>query len=345
MRSNVKTQLSMLEGDPLAWMAPLLASANLPTVGLNGDALVTQACTAAFFAGLGDIIAQSIASSQEKERRLNESGDSSDEGEVSRSAHTEYDLRRTMNYFLKGLGGGCMWSVWFLLSDPISLELTHRILEATFLHANTELTFAVQNGDIDVATASSISVSTVFPLDLGTTITISGRDLQHLMRVFLCIALEQFFVSPLFFTLWDIPIPALLSGSPLRQIPAQIKAKLLPLLVANAKVWTPANVITYSLPTEHRVLFASMTDVVWQTILNQITSNEITLRPPRAIPTEPLPEFPASASGIDHDVVASSTATDTPNPTSMVSNQVSSITTPSGAMTSTALFQSNGNET
>jgi Mpv17 / PMP22 family len=349
-----KTQLSMAEGDPLVWMAPLMASGNIPNVWLNSDALVTQACTAAFFAGLGDIIAQSIASSQpnENQRRLDGNGHLTEErGEMARDGSTKepvnYDPRRTMNYFLKGLGGGCMWSGWFLVSDPMSLGLTHRILEATFLHSNTELGFAFLNGDIDVATAASNLLFTVIPMHLESVITISGRDLQHLIRVFLCIALEQFFVSPLFFTLWDIPIPALLSGSPLRQIPAQIQAKLFPLLVANAKVWTPANVITYSLPTEHRVLFASLTDLLWQTILSQITSNEITLRPPPPIPKEPLPEFITSTTA---DVnIASSTSTtsaNSPIPTAMVSNQVSSVTTPipSGPMTSTTLFQTNGSE-
>lgn len=312
-----------------------MASASIPNVvGMNSDALITQSCTAAFFAGLGDVIAQTMAASQKTEvpSPLEDDPDAIPRDVATSSV--EYDLRRTMNYFLKGLGGGCMWSVWFLVSDPISLELTHRILEGTFLHANTELTYAVLSGDIDVATASSISLSSVIPMNLGSAMAITGRDLQHLIRVFLCIALEQFFVSPLFFTVWDIPIPALLSGSPMRQIPAQIHAKLLPLLIANAKVWTPANVITYSLPTEHRVLFASMTDVVWQTILSQITSNEITLRPPPPIPTEPLPEMLTSTV----DVVSS-----TSNPTvQMGSNQ--GAPNPSGAMTSTTLFQANGNE-
>jgi hypothetical protein len=61
----------------------------------------------------------------------------------------------------------------------------------------------------------------------------------------------------------------------MRQIPTQVKHKLGPLLVANAKVWTPVNLITYNIPVELRVLFTSMTDIVWQSMLATITSQEI----------------------------------------------------------------------
>jgi Mpv17 / PMP22 family len=100
----------------------------------------------------------------------------------------------------------------------------------------------------------------------------------------ICILLEQCVVSPLLYAVWDIPVPALLSGSPIRQIPAQISSKMGPLLIANAKVWTPANLITYNLPTEFRVLFASCTDLVWQIVCSKITSSEIEVAPPTQQP-------------------------------------------------------------
>ncbi len=262
---------------------------------LNHYGVFTQSITAAFFAGMGDLCAQFLSSRQKQQPVDSNNDDTSPlvwedttKSVDARPALTSssYDVQRTMHYVFKGLGGGCMWSVWFSYSDPISLDLTRRLLELyVFLPSSgqTELDYAIVSGDIDVATAASQLLFTHAPL-----LAVSGCTLQHIIHVVICIVLEQFFVCPLFYTVWDIPIPALLSGSPIRQIPAQIQAKLVPLLIANAKVWTPANIITYSLPSEYRVLFASMTDVIWQTILSDITSNEIILAPPPAIPKTPL---------------------------------------------------------
>lgn len=298
---------------------------------LDHYSLVTQAVTAAFFAGLGDVFAQSISIQQKQIQRVvleddrnfanqnyvynnnnnNSNIDISSSIElVDETSHSatntavsvkltepsSYDVHRTMHYVIKGLGGGCMWSVWFSYSDPISFDVTQRLLESVYhtigVPAHTELGYVTFNGEIDVATAASHVLSTQIPF-----LSVSGCTLQHVIHVAVCILLEQFFVSPLFYSIWDIPIPALLSGSPIRQIPAQIQAKLIPLLIANAKVWTPANVITYSLPSEYRVLFASVTDVIWQTILSDITSNEIILQPP------PIPKASLVSSSQDRDNV------------------------------------------
>lgn len=82
-------------------------------------------------------------------------------------------------------------------------------------------------------------------------------------------------VCPLMYAFWDIPVPALLSGSPLRTIPAQVQSKLGDLLIANAKLWTPVNIIVYSIPVEFRLLLSSMTDVVWQSINSAIATREV----------------------------------------------------------------------
>jgi Mpv17 / PMP22 family len=174
--------------------------------------LPTQSITAGLFSAMGDILAQSL----EKDKA--------------------YDARRTYNFLLKGLGGGIMWSYWFQISDPISLQITESIYKG------------------------------------------SNMEMEHAIRVAVCIMLEQCLVSPVFYSLWDIPVPALLSGSPVRQLPAQVANKLGPMLIANAKVWTPANLITYNLAPEFRVLFASCTDLVWQAICSQITSAEIVIQ-------------------------------------------------------------------
>ena len=103
----------------------------------------------------------------------------------------------------------------------------------------------------------------------------ANPNAERITRTFISILLEQFLVSPLFFTFWDIPIPALLSGSPIRQIPDQVQTKLGRMMIENAKYWTPVNLITYNIPVEFRVLFANCADVLWQSISAQITSQEI----------------------------------------------------------------------
>jgi hypothetical protein len=113
-----------------------------------------------------------------------------------------YDFRRGMIYFTKGIGGGIMWACWFDIADTWSIKLTNDVLSERL--GIQEPSFAVEQ-----TTRTAISI-----------------------------LLEQFLVCPLFYTFWDIPLPALLRGSPPRQIPAQIQNKLIPLLIANAKVWT-----------------------------------------------------------------------------------------------------------
>eukprot|EP00977_Amphora_coffeiformis_P029814 scaffold42938_cov267-Amphora_coffeaeformis.AAC.1 len=80
--------------------------------------------------------------------------------------------------------------------------------------------------------------------------------------------------APLAYAFWDIPVPALLSGQSTtpQEVGREIKGKLGTLLWANAKVWTPVNVVTYSLPAEWRLLFVSAMELLWQVVNSQITS-------------------------------------------------------------------------
>lgn len=194
--------------------------------------LPTQAATGALCASVGDVIAQTT----ERNEAIAES-----------SEVPEYDPVRTFHYFLKGIGGGIMWSYWFDMSEPLSNSLTQSVLGT-----------------------SSGEEALVFQ-DSFSTLALKER----MARTFINIFMEQFFVSPLLFMFWDIPLPALLRGTPLRQIPNQIQSKMGPLFVANAKVWTVVNMITYNIPVEYRVLFSSCADILWQSINAGITSQEI----------------------------------------------------------------------
>jgi hypothetical protein len=183
--------------------------------------LPTQSATAGVCTSIGDVVAQ------------------------VRDKKKSYDPTRTLNYFVKGLGGGIMWAYWFQIADTWSVDVTRNVLEKTGLQVEEQAFVAVERAT----------------------------------RTAICVLLEQFLVCPLFYTFWDIPLPALLRGSPMRQIPAQVQSKLGPLLVANAKVWTPVNLVTYNIPLEFRVLFASCADIVWQSINAGITSQEINVPP------------------------------------------------------------------
>jgi len=214
----------------------------------------TQVATGAICATFGDVIAQ-----------LTEKDEKSDLSEDS-IVMASYDPLRTFHYFLKGIGGGIVWAYWFDTSDPLSNSLTHSVLGS--------LTSAPEEPGAFDPTWASAAVA------------------ERATRTIISILLEQFLVSPLLFACWDIPLPALLRGTPVRQIPTQVQAKLVPLLVANAKVWTVVNVITYNIPVEYRVLFASCADILWQSINSGITSQEV----PASPTTQPLPPFLA---GID----------------------------------------------
>jgi hypothetical protein len=49
--------------------------------------------------------------------------------------------------------------------------------------------------------------------------------------------------------------------------PAEINNKLSDLLINNAKVWTPANLLIYNAPLEFRAVLANLGDIFWQSIV------------------------------------------------------------------------------
>lgn len=155
------------------------------------------------------------------------------------NSECSYDQRRGMAYFAKGIGGGIIWACWFETADQWSIDLANEILI-------TKLGVSEPSFTLHQSTRTAVSI-----------------------------LMEQFLVCPLLYSFWDIPLPSLLRGTPPRQIPTQIQSQLVPLLVANAKVWTPVNMITYTIPLEFRVLFSNLADILWQSINAGITSKEV----------------------------------------------------------------------
>ena len=79
----------------------------------------------------------------------------------------------------------------------------------------------------------------------------------------LAIALETAVWCPLVFSLYQIPISVLQNGGAPADVPAAVRRQLGDMLIANVKVWTPANLIIYNVPLQWRVLCSNAVDLVW----------------------------------------------------------------------------------
>jgi len=89
------------------------------------------------------------------------------------------------------------------------------------------------------------------------------------LRTLGAMAMEQFVWCPVLFALYIIPLSACLNGASLSELPAEVRKRLGPLLIANAKVWTPANLLIYNAPLQYRVLAANAIDLVWAAICSE----------------------------------------------------------------------------
>ena len=89
------------------------------------------------------------------------------------------------------------------------------------------------------------------------------------LRIAGAMAIEQFLWCPILFALYIIPLSAALNGAPVAQLPAEVRKRLGPLLIANAKVWTPANLVIYNVPLQYRVLTSNAVDLIWAAICSE----------------------------------------------------------------------------
>jgi hypothetical protein len=185
--------------------------------------LPTEAATAAVLSCIGDLIAQTedIRDPEKKQASSN--------------------VARTRNYFVKGLGSGVIWSIYYRETDVLCDEWATQLLSTT----------------IGVQASSEFLVATV--------------------KTVLAVVLEEVIACPIVFSLWDIPIPAILGGSALSTIPSQVKSKLPELVVENAKVWTLVNILIYNIPVQYRLLVMSVANVFWQSVVSKIASRDVVL--------------------------------------------------------------------
>lgn len=154
--------------------------------------------------------------------------------EMERVAH---DIARTKHFVMKGLGGALIWSTWYRIADVLSANMCGEMAEKGVTWA-------------------------------------ASPEFEGVVRTISCIGLEQFIACPIIFALWEIPVPKLLGGAEPREIPVEVRNRLGPLLVDNAKLWTFFNVLIYNVPLELRVFASNLCDIVWQVVLSKSLASD-----------------------------------------------------------------------
>lgn len=147
------------------------------------------------------------------------------------------DLDRVLRFALKGFGGGLIWSQWYGLADEWSLQLSNDFLNM-----------------------------------IGNDVVFSD-GIHRAARTIAAILLEQFVACPIVYSLWDIPFPMLMNGASIESVPAQVRTKIGPLLMENAKVWSFVNIIIYNIPVEYRLVAMSTADVFWQSVIASVAAS------------------------------------------------------------------------
>lgn len=155
---------------------------------------------------------------------------------AQRKSQKPWDAKRSLRFVLKGLGEGMMWSWWYHHADQWVATMTQSALSTGLL---------------------AVSMIAVF-------------------RTVVSLVMDLFIACPFIYSFWDIPLPAVLSGTPFRTIPRLIKSKLGEMMLASVKVWLPVNILIYNSPLQYRVLISATADVFWQSIVSAIASRELT---------------------------------------------------------------------
>lgn len=211
------------------------------TSGLEDCSLVSQTITSGMLGGVGDVLAQwqSFSTTQEE---LEAKGETTQLPTEMTTKGFELDMVRLIQFFAKGLGSGVIWAYWYAIADVWSDDV---IVWMNHLHL------------LDVAISSEVA--------------------QRISRTVICILLEQFIACPLIFVLWDIPYPVLTGNERWQRIPLLMEAQLCRLLVANARLWTVANVLIYNIPMEWRTATMNVISIFWNSVVSSVTTEEVSL--------------------------------------------------------------------
>ena len=144
------------------------------------------------------------------------------------------DYRRNFSFVLKGLGEGVLWSFWYRFAKHLSQQLTSGFLRW-----------------------------------VGRTPTASPF-IGKIMYTIFSVGLDVLMACPFIYVFWDIPFLSVATGKSFRQVPTEIRKKILPMLKASMMLWTPVNMVIYNAPLEFRVILSSFADVVWQCAMSVI---------------------------------------------------------------------------
>jgi hypothetical protein len=210
---------------------------------------MTKGITAFFLYALSDVIAQiqglekKIQSIQEKREHRKDT-----ENELKMTLMDKVNalnMPRLLKFSIKGVFGTSIWEVWFDYSEKLlDRKNVNRLLKVA--------------GMKDRPGGGGIAIS---------------RMASKSTQVFLLILLEQFIASPIYFGMFELPISTILNGAPLSRIPHEIEEKLVTMLYANFKVWTPANVVVYSAPLKYRTVICNIFNVFWQIIVSNFAAD------------------------------------------------------------------------
>ena len=244
----------------------LLAEATEPIVSLvktvtssYGVALVenplpTKSLTAGVLCGISDVIAQKRNPDLE-----------------------EYNPKRTLRFASKGCLGGILWMYWydwidnFLAYAPIEAASAAPLDEANVIDASSLDTTAL------ATTSSKISfyvlTGAILPPEVQLAFTAFAKTHLSAVTTLTSMVLEQFFWCPLVYGTFEIPISTLMNGGKLESVPSQVESKLNGLLVANAKVWTLANLLIYNVPLEWRLFLGNCIDIFWQSLVSDVSAD------------------------------------------------------------------------
>jgi hypothetical protein len=199
--------------------------------------LITKGSTGFVLCGIGDIIAQVRSFPDMSEADNANRGDDSDTFILDESQDPEIDYQRLAKFAAKGVFGTLLWSVWY------------------------DYSFNMYK-DEDIARALSL---------LG--LHDASSTIIQVARTFMLMLTEQFVACPIVYGLWEIPVPSLLNGGSISNVPKEVKSKLGYMLVENAKVWTLANMVIYNAPVQFRVVLANIGDIFWQSIVSDVAAD------------------------------------------------------------------------
>ena len=93
------------------------------------------------------------------------------------------------------------------------------------------------------------------------------------IKIAIAMLFDQFVWAPLAFGFYDIPMATILNGGSIKTVPSEVRTKLGGVLISNALVWTPANIIIYALPSIYRIGASNLVDIGWQSMMAEVAAD------------------------------------------------------------------------